>query len=93
MKHVAQVTRVLQTGIQTVGSLQNGKITPIAALPLPDRVEIVLEGGPEGPCRMYRFSKSGEFCGDTWHRTLADAYAQAAYEYGLSEEDFKAVAT
>lgn len=34
-----------------------------------------------------RYSASGEFCGDTWYRTLEDAQHQATYEYGdrLSE--------
>ncbi len=40
---------------------------------------------------MFRYTSSGEFCGDTWHETLEDAIAQAGYEYGLSEQDFRAM--
>ena len=89
MKYVAKITRVLRA-IQSVGGLRDGKIVPVAPLPQPDRVEIELEGGPEGSCMMYRYTSSGEFCGDTWHETLEDAIAQAGYEYGLSEQDFRA---
>ena len=41
---------------------------------------------------LYRYTDTGEFCGDTWHESLGDAFAQAEYEYGLSERDFVQVA-
>ena len=90
MKYVAKVTRVLRA-IQSVGGLSDGMIVPVASLPHPDRVEIELEAGPGDPCMMYRYTSSGEFCGDTWHETLERAIAQAGYEYGLSDQDFRAV--
>ncbi len=37
---------------------------------------------------MYRYTDAGEICGDTWHPNLMDAFAQAEFEYGLSERDF-----
>jgi hypothetical protein len=34
-----------------------------------------------------RYTKSGEFGGDTWHQSLQDAMEQAAYEFpGLLKE-------
>ncbi len=38
---------------------------------------------------MYRYTAAGPVCGDTWHATFADALAQAAFEYGLAETDFR----
>ncbi|MDQ2703051.1 MAG: hypothetical protein M3Y70_09655 [Pseudomonadota bacterium] len=54
---------------------------------LPDIVEIEPEPGKEC-CMMYRYTKAGEFCGDTWHEDLEAAFAQAEREYGLSASDF-----
>jgi hypothetical protein len=48
----------------------------------PDPDVLVLRQREYGDWLMYRFTNSGEFCGDTWHRTIADADKQAAYEYG-----------
>lgn len=89
MKYIAQVTTVLSDGIHTIGAIDDGTIRPIADLPLPSRIEIVLEGGPSQPCMMFRYTNIGDFCGDTWHANLEDAYFQAAYEYGLCEQDFR----
>lgn len=68
--------------------IRDGQPVPVADLPLPDRVEIELDEGPDRPCMMYRFTDTGEFCGDTWHENLGKALAQSEYEYGLSERDF-----
>ncbi|HEY3322431.1 MAG TPA: hypothetical protein VGP72_18355 [Planctomycetota bacterium] len=91
MKYVARVTKVLHTGIHTVGGVRDGKIETVANLPLPTFVEIELDAGPDGPCMFYRYTDDGQFCGDTWHQTLADAFEAAAFEYGLTENDFKEV--
>jgi hypothetical protein len=86
MKYVAVVTKVLRPGIHKVGGFRDGE--PVAKdLPAPDRVEIECEGVGL-PCMMFRFTNEGEFCGDTWHESLASAFAQAKFEYGLSQEDF-----
>ena len=66
-----------------------GCLKPVAEMPLPDRVEIELDGEPGQPCIMYRYTQAGEFCGDTWHETFQAAFEQAEYEYGLSERDFR----
>lgn len=92
MKYIAEVTKVLHPRIHKIGTIENGQVKPtITRLPLPDRVEIELEGTSDEPCMMYRYTNSGEFCGDTWHENLQNAFLQAAYEYGLSESDFKLV--
>jgi hypothetical protein len=87
MKYVAYVKHVLHA-IHRIGTLHDGEIQCIADMPLPHRIEIELEDGPEKPYMMYRYTESGEFCGDTWHLTLRDAIEQAGYEYGLAEHDF-----
>jgi hypothetical protein len=48
-------------------------------LPLPHI--LLLEEEPQATY-LYRFTEDGTFCGDTWHETLDDAFAQAVYEYG-----------
>jgi len=40
------------------------------------------------PFMMYRYNRDGDQCGDTWHQSLQDAFAQAAFEYGLRQEQF-----
>lgn len=91
MKYTARVRQVLHPGIHYTAKLQGGRPERVADLPSPDFVEIEF-GQTEGSCTLYRFTDSGEFCGDTWHETLAEAFAQAEYEYGLAERDFTTVA-
>ncbi len=87
MKYVARMVNVLKSGIHKIGEIQDGQVRPVANLPLPNRIEIEFEECDE-PCFMYRYTDANEFCGDTWHANLADAFAQAEYEYGLVEQDF-----
>ena len=87
-KFVASVTRVLRPGIHKMGGVRAGEPRPVADLPFPDRVEIEMDGGRQDPCMMYRYTDSGEFCGDTWHETLDAAFAEAKSEYGLVGDDF-----
>ena len=49
-------------------------------LPWPDVLVIVEES--QGNVFMYRLTRSGEPCGDTWHQSTDDARHQAEYEYG-----------
>jgi hypothetical protein len=88
MKYMARVKQVLQPGIHKIGTIRDERPVPVADMPLPDRVEIELDGGPEQKCMMYRYTDAGQFCGDTWHENLRNAFAQAEYEYGLAERDF-----
>jgi hypothetical protein len=88
-KYTARISRILQHGIHKIGRVTaDGRLTAGDPLPVPDRVEIRLETGADGPCLMVRYTDSGRFCGDTWHKSLGDAFAQAAFEYGLCEADF-----
>jgi len=87
-KYVARVTQVLRTGIHKIGTVRDGKVIPIAELPLPNRVEIELKGDPSKPCMMFRYTDSNDFCGDTWHESLDAAFGQAEFEYGILPKDF-----
>lgn len=40
---------------------------------------------------MYRYTRSGDFCGDAWREDLESAFEQAKFEYGLGSEDFPTV--
>ena len=86
MKYVARVRTVLRN-INKVGGLVEGEIRAVADMPLPDRVEIIPEPA-DGSFMLFRYTKDGEDCGDTWHETLQDAFDQAAFEYGLAQSDF-----
>ncbi len=91
-KYVARVKEVLRPGIHKWATIRDGRPVPVADMPLPNRVEIELDCGPDQPCMMYRYTDAGEFCGDTWHENLKSAFAQAAFKYGLSERDFVRIA-
>ena len=86
MKYVARVSSTLRPGIHAHGEIIDGEVRAGAELPLPDRVEIEANG--EGAFIMNRYTSAGEYCGDTWHRSLEDAFAQAALEYGLTDREF-----
>lgn len=88
MKYIARVTQVLKPGIHKIGTIRDGKPVAVADMPLPNRIEIELEGEPSEPCMIYRYTDTGDFCGDTWHQNLEDAFAAAEAEYGLFAEDF-----
>ena len=88
IKYVARVKQVLHPGIHKIAQISDGELTPVADMPLASRVEIELEGGPDQECMIYRYTDAGEICGDTWHESLRDAFAQATFEYGLCERDF-----
>ena len=49
-------------------------------LPMPDI--LVIDEASKGSVFLYRLSRSGEPCGDTWHQSIDDARHQAEYEYG-----------
>jgi hypothetical protein len=93
MKYVARVEQVLHAGIHTVGTVENGEVRVLTDLPLPDRIEIELDGSESEPCMTYRYTNDDRFCGDSWHETFEAALEQAEYEYGLEREDFKCVVT
>ena len=48
-------------------------------MPVADVVYLELQ---DPSAMLFRFTVSGEFCGDTWHESLQDAYEQATFEFG-----------
>ena len=56
-----------------------------SCLPCPDL--LVIEETKEG-FYLFRYTKLGEFGGDTWHQRLQDAKDQAAYEFRDSLTDW-----
>lgn len=90
-RYIANITETLRPGIHKVATIEDNAVIPVADLPAPKRVEIVLEGGRQDPCMLYRYTDVGEHCGDTWHENLAAALSQAEFEYGLAEADFAQV--
>ena len=55
-------------------------LDPSKMLPLAD-VVLLVSGGDPG-AMLFRYTAHGDFGGDTWHATAADAQEQASYEYG-----------
>lgn len=53
---------------------------------------ITIEPSPEGGLILYRYTALGEPAGDTWHRDVGEAMAQATYEYAESLGPWTAVA-
>jgi hypothetical protein len=49
---------------------------------LPAADVVLLVAGDEGDAMLFRYTVHGEFGGDTWHATVAEATDQAAHEYG-----------
>jgi hypothetical protein len=90
MKYVARPKEFRRPDMHTVGHITGDELVRGHAMPLPDLVEIEPEPGKEY-CMMYRYTKSGDFCGDTWHEDLEAAFAQAHREYGLAIFDFLVV--
>ncbi len=62
-----------------------------SAMPVepPATVEIVEEAGA---AYLLRFNTSGEYVADTWHEDGAAAKAQAAFEYGIGDDDWAPLA-
>lgn len=58
-------------------------VVPVPAAPgsLPDADLLVIDERPDGVF-LLRCTATGEFGGDTWHRSVDEAKAQAAHEYG-----------
>jgi len=83
----------LQPGIHKLGTIRDGVVEAGPNLPIPDRVEIEFSGDIHEPVFMYRWTRNGDFCGDTWHEDLDAALRQAQFEYGLTRADFLEIDT
>jgi len=54
-------------------------LDPAQMLPFADVVLVVADD--DGGAMLFRYTANGEFGGDTWHTTVAEAREQAAFEY------------
>jgi len=63
-----------------------GEIKPLP-LPAPKTVELVVE--EDGAIFLLRFDNEGQCVADTWHDTVEAAKAQANFEFGIEEGDWK----
>jgi hypothetical protein len=54
----------------------------------PKTVEVVEQ---DGAVYLLRFDQKGECIADTWHETVEAAKAQANFEYGVEDKDWKDV--
>ena len=60
----------------------------VTSLPDPKTVEIVEQ---EGAIYLLRLDDRGECVADTWHETFEEAKAQASFEFGIEDGDWKDV--
>jgi hypothetical protein len=54
-------------------------LDPQKLLPLAD--VLLLESSENSGVMLFRYTAQGEFAGDTWHETIADAKEQAIFAY------------
>jgi hypothetical protein len=59
-----------------------------SALPPPTSVEVLEQ---DGAFYLLRLDSEGQCITDTWHETPESAKAQANFEYGIEENDWKRV--
>lgn len=60
----------------------------VTTVPDPKTVEVVEQ---EGAIYLLRLNDRGEFLADTWHETVEAAKAQANFEFGIEDGDWKDV--
>jgi hypothetical protein len=58
---------------------------------LPEADVLLLIPGDDSGAMLFRYTAHGEFAGDTWHATAADARDLAAHEYGTALGEWVAV--
>jgi hypothetical protein len=68
------------TGERRAAHTAGFPMDPTKMLPVADVVLLVADDEPGA--MLFRYTTDGEFGGDTWHATVAEAQEQAAYEYG-----------
>lgn len=57
------------------------------AVPIGRPVTVEIADGDEG-VYLFRLDERGECIADTWHENVEAAKAQAAFEYGLADEEW-----
>jgi hypothetical protein len=68
------------TGERRAAHTAGFPLDPTKMLPVADVVLLVADD--DAGAMLFRYTTDGEFGGDTWHATVAEAQEQAAYEYG-----------
>jgi len=66
------------------------KDAPDHRVALPVARVLLVEATDEGVF-LERYAESGEFAGDTWHKSIPEAVAQAEFEYGAGVGPWSAV--
>ena len=61
---------------------------PVALEPMGDAKWVEIREDAEGVF-LLRYNSADECVGDTWHLTVAEAKAQAAFEYGVTEAEWR----
>lgn len=78
-----------------------GKTTHLHGAPVADRIEIKTVADPravevvelDGAIYLLRLDEGGECIADTWHETVEAAKAQAQFEFGIEDGDWKEAET
>ena len=83
MKLKADVVRVTGKTIHSIGEVVNGEVVPKHQMP--DAAWVEIEVMDDGSCYLYRYDRTGDVVGDTWHETLEEAKGQAQFEYEIGE--------
>lgn len=86
MNWKARVRRITGKTTHSVGGVVEGQVVPVEPMPPASWVEIVEENGNY---TLFRYGAAGEFAGDPWHETVADAKKQAAFEYEILDSDWE----
>src|SRR5262245_56636626 len=72
--------------VHSVGTIADGKQIPLGNMQPAVCVEL---DQVDEHFFLYRFDQAGESVGDTRHETLNEAKAQAKFEFGIQESDWK----
>lgn len=94
------IKRALGIPVRFGGVEHSGWLPPGAAKPLPTPIEdVVLDveiiaAGPNSPdeCLVCYSSRDGEYSGDLWYPTLADAEIGALENFGIEADDWQSAA-
>jgi hypothetical protein len=91
MQYVARVTQFLRPGIHKLGGIRGDSPEVVGDMQLPDRVEFKLDGEPDEPCMIYRYTDSGDFLRRHMASEPRRCICCSRREYGLSAEEFTLV--
>lgn len=69
----------------SIGALIDCVPTPVEELPAPEWVEISEE---DGAFYLLHLDRDGVCFADTWHQSLDEAKQQAAFEFGITPDEW-----